>query len=314
MPPSPEPQAVLAPLTEAAVFLVVTVDPGGEEPVRDLLGDLAGLVRAVGFRIPGGELSCVAAIGSDLWDRLFGSGPKPAGLHTFAEISGDRHRAVATPGDLLFHLRAHRFDLCFELASQLGVRLSGHARVVDEVHGFLYFDQRDLLGFVDGTENPTGPAAAAAALIGDEEPGFAGGSYVMVQRYVHDLDAWNRLSVEEQEQVIGRTKLDDIELPDDRKPANSHVALNSIEVGGVEQQILRANMVFGDVGNREFGTYYIAYARDPRRIERMLRNMFVGDPPGNTDRILDFSTATTGSLYFAPSADFLDNLPDPRHD
>ena len=310
MPPSPQPQAVLAPLTEAAVFLVATVDSGAEEPVRGLLGDLAGLVRAVGFRIPGAELSCVAGIGSDLWDRLFGSGPKPAGLHPFAEIAGDRHRAVATPGDLLFHLRAHRFDLCFELATQLGVRLAGHARVVDEVHGFVYFDQRDLLGFVDGTENPTGPAAAAAALIGDEEPGFAGSSYVMVQRYVHDLDAWNRLSVEEQEKVIGRTKLDDIELPDDRKPANSHVALNSVEVGGVEQQILRANMVFGDVGNREFGTYYIAYARDPRRIERMLRNMFVGDPPGNTDRILDFSTATTGSLYFVPSADFLDNLPE----
>ena len=222
------------------------------------------------------------------------------------------HRAVSTPGDLLFHVRHERMDVCFEFASQVMTRLAGAATVVDEVHGFRYFDERDLLGFVDGTENPVGRAAGVAALIGDADPGFAGGSYVIVQKYLHDMDAWNALAVEEQEKVIGRTKLSDIEMPDDVKPANSHVALNTIEEpDGTERQILRANMPFGEVGRGEFGTYYIAYAATPSVTEQMLVNMFIGDPPGNTDRILDFSTAVTGSLFFVPSADFLDDLPDP---
>ena len=191
-------------------------------------------------------------------------------------------------------------------------QLAGAATVVDEVHGFRYFDERDLLGFVDGTENPVGAAAGTAALVGDADPGFAGGSYVIVQKYLHDMAAWNALTTEDQEKVIGRSKLSDIEMPDDVKPANSHVALNTIEdPDGTERQILRANMPFGEVGRGEFGTYYAGYAATPSVTEQMLVNMFIGNPPGNYDRILDFSTAVTGSLFFAPSADFLDDLPDP---
>jgi porphyrinogen peroxidase len=203
-------------------------------------------------------------------------------------------------------------DVCFEFVAQAMSQLDGAATVVDEVHGFRYFDERDLMGFVDGTENPTGRAATDAALIGDEDPAFAGGSYVIVQKYVHPLDLWNALSTEEQEKVIGRYKLSDIEMPDEVKPINSHVAVNTIvEPDGTQRQILRANMPFGQVGTGEFGTYYIAYAATPSVTERMLDRMFIGDPPGNTDRILDFSTAVTGTLFFAPSADFLDDLPDP---
>jgi putative iron-dependent peroxidase len=203
-------------------------------------------------------------------------------------------------------------DLCFELAGQLVNRLTGVGEVVDEVHGFAYFDQRDLMGFVDGTENPVGQAAAAATTVGDEDPEFAGGSYVVVQKYVHDLMAWNALAVEEQERIIGRTKLADIELPDDIKPSNSHVALNTItDESGQEHQIVRDNMVFGRVGEGEFGTYFIGYAASPDVTEQMLTNMFIGNPPGNYDRILDFSTAVTGTLFFVPSADFLDDPPGP---
>jgi porphyrinogen peroxidase len=309
--PPPEPQPVLSPLTAAAMFLVLTVNPGGEDAARDLLGDVAALQRSVGFRIPDGRLECVAAIGSRVWDRLFG-GPRPAELHPFQELAGPRHRAPATPGDLLFHIRASRMDLCFEFATQVMARLAGAVTVADEVHGFRYFDERDLIGFVDGTESPGGRIAVDAAIVAGEDPEFAGGSYVIVQKYVHDIPAWNALSIEEQERVIGRTKLDDIEMPDDVKPVNSHVALNTITgPDGEEQKIVRANMPFGEVGRGEFGTYYIAYAASPAVTEEMLRNMFIGRPPGNTDRILDFSTALTGGLFFAPSADFLDDLPDP---
>lgn len=304
-----QPQAVLSPLTEAAIILVLTVDHGRENAARSLLEDTSGLRRSVGFRIPEGELSCVVGLGSGLWDRLFGE-PRPAGLHPFAEVDGSKHTAVATPGDLLFHIRAHRFDLCFELAQRLTDRLRGHAQVIDEVHGFRSFDERDLLGFVDGTENPEGASAATAALIGEEDARFAGGSYVVVQKYLHDLEAWDALPVAEQERAIGRQKLSDVEIPDEEKAANAHVALNTItDADGEELQIVRLNMPFGKVGDAEFGTYFIGYARTPDVIEEMLRNMFIGKPPGTYDRILDFSTAVTGSLFFVPTVDFLDDLP-----
>jgi porphyrinogen peroxidase len=305
------PQPVLSPLTTAAIFLVVTIDEGGEPAARDLLADLPALGRAVGFRVPELRLSCVAGIGSEAWDRLFG-GPRPAELHPFRELVGPRHRAPSTPGDLLFHLRAGRRYPCFELASQIMDRLRGQVTVRDEVHGFKYFDVRDLLGFVDGTENPVGPDASAAVLIGDEDPPFAGGSYVIVQRYLHDLQAWNALPVEAQEKVIGRTKLSDIELDDADKPPDSHVARTTIvDPDGTERQILRDNMPFGAVGRGEFGTFFIGYARSPTVTERMLERMFLGDQQASHDRILDFSTAVTGTLFFVPAAGFLDDLPDP---
>ena len=198
-------------------------------------------------------------------------------------------------------------DLCFELASQIMHRLGGAVAVADEVHGFRYFDQRDLLGFVDGTENPTGQGAVAATVIGAEDAAFAGGSYVIVQKYLHDLTAWNALPVEAQEKVIGRSKLADIELDDAVKPSCAHNALTSItDADGRELEILRDNMPFGTVGHGGSGTYFIGYAREPGRIERMLENMFVGLPPGNYDRILDFSRAVTGSLFFVPSPAFLE--------
>jgi putative iron-dependent peroxidase len=306
-----EPQAVLGPFSEAAIFLVLTVEDGSEEDVRDLLADVSGLTRSVGVRAFEADLRCIVGIGALLWDRLFAA-PRPAGLHPFQEIAGAEHTAVSTPGDLLFHLRARRFDLCFELAGQLMNRLAGKVALADEVQGFKYFDQRDLLGFVDGTENPVGPAAVAAITVGEEDPDYAGGSYIVVQKYLHDIDGWNALTVEEQEHAVGRTKLDDIELPDDVKPSNSHVALNVItDEDGTERQIVRENMAFGSPGAREFGTYFIGYTADPAVIEKMLTNMFIGDPPGNTDRILDFSTAVTGSLFYVPTVDFLDDPPDP---
>ncbi len=303
------PQLVSSPLTSSAIFLVVTINHGDEHraTVLSLCADLSGLLRAVGFRALEGSLSCIMGFGSDAWDRLFGS-PRPAELHPFREIrSGPRH-AVATPGDLVFHIRAKHMDLCFELAMQIMARLEGAVTTTDEVHGFRYFDERDLLGFVDGTENPAGSAAADAVFIGDDDPGFAGGSYVIVQKYLHNLDAWNSIPTEAQEKIIGRTKVSDIELDDSVKPTSAHNALTVIEENGREIKILRDNMPFGRPGHGEFGTYFIGYSRSPRTIEQMLENMFIGRPPGNYDRILDFSTAVTGGLFFIPTASFLDSV------
>ena len=314
---SPIPQPVATRLTSAAIFLVVTINPDLDSctldsctKVRSLCGNLAGLVRAIGFREPTEILSCVMAFGSEAWDRLFGE-PRPAELHPFREIRAGPRHAVATPGDLSFHIRAGRMDLCFELAAQIMAQLGEAVTPVDEVHGFRYFDSRDLLGFVDGTENPTGQEAVDATVIGNEDLGFAGGSYVVSQKYLHDLAGWNALPTEAQERIVGRVKLSDIEIDEAIRPTYAHNSLNTIIEDGKEIKIIRDNMPFGRVGSGEFGTYFIGYSRSPRTIEQMLENMFIGRPPGNYDRILDFSRAVTGNLFFVPSATFLDEvLPD----
>src|ERR1700730_953921 len=303
------PQPVVQALTRAAMLLVATINPGGANraAVRSFCGDLPALVRAVGFRDIEANLSCVMGIGSDAWGRLFGH-PRPAELHPFREIKAGPRQAVATSGDLLFHIRAKRMDLCFELAVQIMTRLGGAVSPVDEVHGFRYFDDRDLIGFVDGTENPTGQAAIDAAYVGAEDAVFAGGTYVIVQKYLHDLAGWNALSTEAQERIIGRTKLSDIELDDAVKPSYAHNALAKVVVDGKEIKIIRDNMPFGRAAEKEVGTYFTGDARSTRTIEQMLENMFVGQPPGNYDRLLDFSVAKTGNLFFVPSATFLEHV------
>lgn len=302
-------QQVVGPPARAAIFLVLVVEPGKEAQFRGFLTEVSGLVRTVAIRRPEENLACNLGIGAQLWDRTFDL-PRPKHLHPFEAIYGEKHTAPATDGDILIHLRCGRMDLAFELARIMTERLAGIAQVVDEVHGFRYLDNRNLLGFVDGTENPEGGDAEVAVTIGDEDPEYAGGSYVIVQRYSHDMSGWAALSVEQQEQAMGRTKLEDIEMSDEVKPTNSHIALNVItDEDGNELEILRENMPFGQVGTGEYGTYFIGYAKDPSITEQMLQNMFIGSPPGNYDRILDFSTAETGSLYFVPSVEFLDDPP-----
>lgn len=305
-------QQIVAPPARAAMFLVLSVEDGAEEEIRDFLTDVPGLTRTVSFRATGAspakDILTVVGIGAQMWDRLFDA-ERPRHLHTFDAIEGDKHTAPSTPGDLLIHLRAPQMDLCFELARITMNALGDSATVIDETHGFTYFDNRDLLGFVDGTENPEGDDASDAVHDREDREEYNGGSYVIVQKYTHDMKSWNAISTEEQERVIGRTKLDDIELDDDVKPSNSHVALNDVsDEEGNDLDIFRTNMPFGKVGDAEFGTYFIGYAADPAVTEQMLDNMFLGNPRGNYDRILDFSTAVTGTLFYVPPAGLLEEI------
>jgi putative iron-dependent peroxidase len=300
-------QSVDAPLSTAAVFLVVTVasEPAALAKVASVLGDLDDLVKTVGFRDLNGRLSCIAGIGRELWDRL-DSKSRPGELKPFAPIKGPVHAAPSTPGDLLFHIRAERPDMCFEFERILLDNLGAAVTVVDEVSGFRYFDARDLLGFVDGTANPTGLDLPASALVGDEDADFAGGSYVVVQKYLHDLGAWGKTPTHLQEEIIGRTKIDNIEIDDDDAPRKSHKSLNTItDADGNEYDILRDNMPFGRPGQQEFGTYFIGYTRYLWVIEKMLERMYIGDPPGAYDRLLDFSTPHTGTTFFTPTRPML---------
>jgi putative iron-dependent peroxidase len=286
-----EAQHVGAPLTRSATFLVVSVSgkPDAIQTVQSALAGLDSLAKNVSFRDLEAQLTCTVGIGSEIWDRMTGR-PRPAELHPFREVKGKTHTAVSTPGDLLFHIRSERRDLCFEFERQLLDQLGDAVTVVDETVGFRYFDVRDLLGFVDGTANPVGPAVPSSVLVAEEDISSQGGSYIVVQKYTHDLPGWKNLSTEQQEKVIGRTKLDNIELDDaEDGQQQSHKTLTTIEdEDGGEHSILRDNMPFGSPGEGEFGTYFIGYTRRLWVMEKMLERMILGNPPGLNDRIQDF--------------------------
>ncbi len=301
-------QAVCKPVTRHAIFLVASLASveDAASTVRAVCSDISGLVRAIGQRDPQASLSCICGFGYHAWDRLFGQ-PFPAELHPFQSMGPPERNAPSTPGDIFFHIRAEQMDICFEMAMQLLGKLGKSVQVEDEVHGFRYFDSRSIVGFVDGTENPSGDEIPPYTIVGDEDPQFAGGSYAITQKYLHDMDAWNALTVEMQEKIIGRKKLSDIELDEDEKPSWAHNSLTVIEHNGKEKKILRDNMPFGKPGSGEFGTYFIGYSRTPSVTEEMLKNMFVGNPEGNYDRLLDYSRAVTGNLFFIPSVNTLED-------
>lgn len=256
-------------------------------------------------RFPDSKASCVMGIGYEAWQQLELPQPLPKEFKKFQEIKGSKHTAVSTKGDLHFHIRADEKSFAYDMASIISGYMKEIADCEVEVQGFRYWDSRSILGFVDGTENPHGKDRDHFAIIDDSDPQYEGGSYLFVQKYIHNLDAWKSLSVEEQEKVIGRSKDQDIEMDDDIKPKNSHIALANI---GDDFKVVRDNMPFGSVATNEMGTYFICYASTFSTVEKMLTNMFIGNPPGNYDRILDFSTAQTGTLFFVPNMDMLDGF------
>ncbi|HCM32752.1 Dyp-type peroxidase [Chryseobacterium sp.] len=281
--------------------------------LKDAFQNLCALVLNLnnsGFnRFPDSRVSCVMGIGAEAWKKLELPTPAPKELANFKEIKGEKHTAVSTLGDLHFHLRADNKSLIFDMAIEISKLLKPVAESILEIHGFKYWDARSILGFVDGTENPHGDDRDYFAKIGDEDLQYKGGSYLFVQKYLHNMDAWKSLTKEDQEKVIGRSKENDIEMSDNVKPSNSHIALANIEgENGEELKIVRDNMPFGNPSTNEFGTYFISYASTFTTTNKMLTNMFIGNPPGNYDRILDFSTAITGTLFFVPTRNMLDDF------
>lgn len=304
-------QSVDAPLTQCATFLVLAANPSQDalKKIRSTLSGIEGLAKNVAIRDLQSNFTCTVGIGSHIWDTLTRL-PRPSELRPLPVLKGQTHATVSTPGDLLFHIRSDRRDICFEFERQLFGQLGDSISVIDETVGFRYFDARDLLGFVDGTANPVGNDALDSAIIQDD-PAGAGGSYVVVQKYLHDLKAWQRLKTEDQESVVGRTKLDNIELDDAESGQRSHKTLATItDDQGEEHDIVRDNMPFGSPATGDYGTYFIGYSKHLWVTEKMLERMFVGVPEGKHDRILDFSRPVTGSTFFVPSTAVLAGLED----
>lgn len=304
---SPESQNVTDYTNNNTIFMVWNFKDNLEvSPVFKRLCKLViNLNNSANVRFPVSRASCVIGIGHDAWLRLGLPTPLPKELVNFAPIMGAKHVAVSSKGDLHIHIRADNTSICYDMAAAISDILVLVAACAEEVHGFRYWDSRSILGFVDGTENPHGQDRERFAIIGEDEPVYQGGSYLFVQKYIHDLSAWKGLSTPDQEKVIGRSKADDIEMADEVKPSNSHIALANV---GDDFKVVRDNMPFGHMSTNEMGTYFIAYASTFTTIQKMLNNMFIGSPPGNYDRILDFSTAKTGSLFFVPTFDMLDDF------
>ncbi|CZE50160.1 Dyp-type peroxidase [Campylobacter geochelonis] len=301
-------QAVTSAPGEHAKFMVLSINDSkdSDEKVKNLTSNFSALVRSMRNRYPDLEVSGVMGFGANAFKRLFPDIGTPKELKVFEPIKGKRFEAVSTPGDLFFHLRAKKEACIFELSTNIMEQLDGAVVCEDEVSGFRYFDGRAIVGFVDGTENPDFDKDSFA-VIGEEDAKFAGGSYAFVQKYIHDMKKWNAMSVEEQEKTIGRRKFDDVELDDETKPVNAHNAVTNIEdEDGNELKIIRANMPFANPAKGEFGTYFIGYARHFSTTKKMLENMFVGEPVGNTDLLLEISTPVTGTLFYVPTFDFLD--------
>jgi putative iron-dependent peroxidase len=277
--------------------------------VREVFNRLCKLIinlnNSANVRFPVSRASCVMGISHDAWLRLNLSTPLPKELVNFAPIMGGKHTAVSSKGDLHFHIRADTTSICYDMAAAIADILESVAISIEEIHGFRYWDSRSILGFVDGTENPHGQDRELFSMIGSDDPVYTGGSYLFVQKYIHNLNAWKGLSTEDQEKVIGRYKANDIEMADEVKPSNSHIALANV---GDDFKIVRDNMPFGNMSTNEMGTYFIAYASTFSTVQKMLDNMFIGSPAGNYDRILDFSTAKTGTLFFVPTFNMLDDL------
>lgn len=304
---SPESQNTLDSTNSNTIFMVWNFKESLQ--VKEVFARLCKLVinlnNSAAIRFPVSRASCVMGIGHDAWLQLGLPVPLPKEFLNFAPVIGEKHTAVSSKGDLHFHIRADNQSICYDMAAEISELLNPVALSVEEVQGFRYWDGRSILGFVDGTENPHGQERDFFGLVGDDDPDYKGGSYLFVQKYIHDLSAWKRLTVEEQEKVIGRSKSNDIEMADEVKPANSHIALANV---GDDLKIVRDNMPFGSMSKNEMGTYFIAYASKFSTVEKMLNNMFIGSPQGNYDRILDFSTPKTGSLFFVPTLDSLDEF------
>jgi porphyrinogen peroxidase len=285
-----------------AIFMVWNFKRNLE--VKDAFNRICKLVinlnNSTNVRFPDSGASCVIGIGYNAWFDLHLPVPIPKELENFVPIVGKKHTAVCSKGDLHFHIRGNDNSACYDMAHAVSDVLEPVAISMEEIHRFRYWDGRSILGFVDGTENPQGQERAFFGLVGDDDSVYKGGSYLFVQKYIHDLTAF-----EEQEKVFGRYKSNDIEMQDNIKPSNSHIALANV---GDEFKIIRDNMPFGNISTNEMGTYFIAYASTFSTVKKMLNNMFIGSPTGNYDRLLDFSTPKTGTLFFVPTFDVLDDF------
>jgi putative iron-dependent peroxidase len=302
-------QDVYKDVGQNVVFLTLALNRQDQAAERSAVAELAGRLPAVlnsmRIRLPEANLKCAFGLSAKAWDYLYPGAAKPRELENFAGLHQGTFTMPGTPADLFLHLRAGQQAVLFEIIDQLRDFFQPVTTVVDQTAGFRYFEGRAIIGFIDGTEAPSELDAAGYAIIGDEDPAFAGGSYAFAQKWIHDMDFWKGLPVEEQERAVGRRKFSDLELDDEAKAPNAHNVAAKVEIDGEEQKIVRMNVPFADLGSGQTGTYFIGYARHWQVTLAMLKQML-----GMSDYLLQFSQIVTGQAFFIPSRALLDRLAD----
>ncbi|MBV7314646.1 Dyp-type peroxidase [Shewanella sp. NIFS-20-20] len=286
-----------------SIYLMLSANDGAEKALRSTLASVAQHIFESADTHSDCAFNGFIAIGANYWDTLYPNS-RPAKLQAFPAMTAAHTEAPALEYDVFVHLRCDRYDILHQIGNECCQMLDGLVELVDEERGFRYQDSRDLTGFVDGTENPKGQHRQAVALVGDEDKAFKGGSYIHVQKYAHMLPKWQRLALKKQEDIIGRTKQDNIEYASEDKPLTSHIKrVNLKDAQGNSLEILRQSMPYGSMKHQ--GLMFISVCREPSHFELMLRSMIHGDEQGHHDHLLHFTRAVTGSSFFAPSLDLL---------
>ena len=278
-------------------YLELDLEP--ERSGADLVRAVAGLTGPLSST---GGVNVVVGFRPELWATI-APDDAPADAAGFDEpIRGaGGYRMPATQHDAWVWIAGGDRTAVFDNAREVLAELAGVAHVAREVTGWLYRHDRDLTGFIDGTENPSLLTAHASAVVPAGEPG-AGASVVLYQVWRHDTAAWESLGQHGQEMMMGRTKPDSIELDDDVQLPSAHVARTTIEVDGEERQIFRRNVAYGGV--TDHGTAFVGFARDRWRMHEMLRRM-AGATDGIRDGLTGYLTPMTGAYYTCPSVDAL---------
>ncbi|MEK5759601.1 Dyp-type peroxidase [Acinetobacter variabilis] len=300
-------QSVILPLpSDHARFIVLRLKDLSIEDFKERLEQLFTTRDRLITQHPNAQIKTAVAFGPELWSKLYEQAP--AGFKQLEPIQGSFNMPVV-PADVLIHIASARADICFALSQSFFEGIRDQVEVLDERVCFRYFDGRDITGFIDGTENPQFPDDRAEVALLSEDAGiFQDGSFIFAQRYAHNLDKWKKLKVDAQEQVMGRTKLESIELEDEVKPANAHIARTVVEdEEGEEMEILRHSLPYGD-GRGDQGLFFIAYTKDLKIIDAMLVRMFGTSGDGIHDRLLHFVTPMDGAYYFAPSEELLEGV------
>ncbi len=273
--------------------------------VRATSHRLASMVAEINTQYSDHHLVASIAFGASVWQHFNELAPQQ--LKPFTTIGENAVSAVPSGADIFFHCHSLAQDVNFLLSSKVVASLANSVSVVDETAGFLYLDQRDLTGFIDGTENPVAEQERRqVALIDKEDHEFMGGSYVLAMRFIHDLDKWQTLSDKEQEQVIGRTKEDSIELSEELLADSAHISRVVIEENGEELEIVRHSMPYGQ-STGEKGLYFLAYSKRLDIYEKMLAHMYGETDDGVHDHLMEFSSSATADYFFAPSQTMLDS-------
>lgn len=299
---------VVAEASPAALFITLnqTRTEAAAARVKAALAKIPELQCAANAEHPEAEIHLVVAIGSHYWSQLQLS-ETPAQLSPFPSLENGEFIAPNTPADLLLHIRSTQKDVNFKLAQTLMQTFGDAVTLVEEVEGFRYLDSRDLTGFVDGTENPEGEQREVVAVVGDEDAAFVGGSYIHLQRYVHNMPFWDQQTLKTQEDTIGRTKVDNIEYAGADKALTAHTKRTSLkDAAGQSIEILRHSMPYGNL--QECGLLFASYCRTPENFTLMLESMINGDADGHCDHLLKYTRAVTGQAFFAPSVAWLEAL------